>query len=390
MPKTKGKCALNPNLRLKYPFLQETSTEGSVLCTKCSATFSISSGGNYNIVRHINSRNHQNAMIAASSSQSITSHFPPTFDADLAALEGVWAYHVISSNQSFKSSDCATKIFKNCFKIAKFSCSQTKCQAIVTNVFAPYAKQILQEDLKACHYVSIYTDASNHGNIKLFPVLVRYFLPRVGVCVKVLDITSEDGETSIIISNLISSAADKYDLKTKIVGFCGDNAKVNFGGETRGGENNVFYRLKLWLPHLIGIGCAAHITHNALKYACDSMPIDVEWVIVKIYSHFYLNTVRTTKLKAFCDEADVMYQKLLGYSKTRFLALGPAAKRILQLFDALQSYFVSLKKGEKKLNEFFSEPSSKFWLLFIQEQVCGKHKIISFLLDLNHFLSCLC
>lgn len=150
-------------------------------------------------------------------------------------MEGVWAYHVINSNQSFKSSDCASKIFQKCFKMEKFSLSQKKCQAIVTNVFAPHAQKLLETDLNGCNYVSVYTDASNHGNIKLFPVFVRYFIPTEGINVKMLDLTEAPGENSTIISGLIESAASKYDLKQKIVGFCGDNAKVNFGGETLAG-----------------------------------------------------------------------------------------------------------------------------------------------------------
>lgn len=59
---------------------------------------------------------------------------------------------------------------------------------------------------------------------------------------------------------------------------------------------------------------------------------------------------------------------LLGYAKTRFLALGPAIKRVLKLFDALQSYFIDLPKGEKVLKKFFQTPESKFWLLFVQDQ----------------------
>lgn len=195
-----------------------------------------------------------------------------------------------------------------------FSCSQKKMSS--NSRQCPHAQQLLELDLKDCHYVSVYTDASNHGNIKLF---------------KMLDLTQEPGENSTIISALIESAANKYKLKKKIVASCGDNAKVNFGGETRGGQNNVFYRLKQWLPHLIGIGCVAHITHNALKFACDEIPFDVEWAVVEIYSHFYINTVRVTALKDFCEEANVDHQKLLGYAKTRFLALGPAIKRILKL-----------------------------------------------------------
>lgn len=251
----------------------------------------------------------------------------------------------------------------------KISCSRTKCQAIVTNVFAPHVKQLLHKELEKCHYVSIYTDASNHGNIKLFPVLVRFFDPLIGVRIRILDITSQPGETSEIISTLILDALKKYNLMGKVVCFCADNAKANFGGDTRGGTNNVFYRLKQKLPHLVGVGCVAHIEHNALKFAADILPFDLECIVVKIYSHFYRNTVRATALKLFCEEADEEYLKLLGYAKTRFLALEPAVRRILKMFTPLQDYFVSLKKGEKMLKEFFTEPSSKFWLYFICDQV---------------------
>lgn len=301
-------------------------------------------------------------------------------------MEGVWAYHVINANNSFKSSDCAAKIFKTCFKLEKFSCSQKKCQAIVTGVFAPYTKQLILKDLNNCNYVSITTDASNHGSIKIFPVLVRYFIPTVGVRIRVLDVSSQPGEKSEIIAKLIWSVVQEYGLDIKVVAFCGDNAKVNFGGITRGGSNNVLSRLKERFPHLIGIGCTAHIAHNSLKHACDAIPFDVEYIVVKIYSHFYIYTVRVEALKAFCDEADVEYLKLLGYAKTRFLALGPAIKRILKLFDALKLYFLQLKKGEEVLKKFFKALDSTFWLHFVLEQV-NKLKSFVFSIKFQRFFS---
>lgn len=370
MPKTsKGKSVSNVKLREKYPFLEATTSESDVLCRKCRGNFSIASGGNADIVRHLKTAKHMDALKAASTSHSLTSFFQSILDTETAALEGVWAYHTINANQSFKSADCATKIFRTCFKINKFSCSQKKCRTIVTNVLAPHVKGLLESDLKECNFATVYTDASNHENIKLFPVLIRYFLPTKGVRVKMLDITAEEGETSIMITNLIMSAAKKFKLEEAIVGFCADNAKVNFGGESRGGRNNVFFRLKSWFPHLIGINCAAHVTHNALKNACGALPIDVEYTVVKIYSHFYIYTGRTEKLKSFCEEANIEYEKLLGYAKTRFLALGPAIKRILSIYEGLKLYFLALEKGEIKLKEFFVNPTSKFWLMFIQEQV---------------------
>lgn len=227
----------------------------------------------------------------------------------------------------------------------------------------------MKTELETVNYISIYTDASNHGAIKIFPVVIRYWSVLTGVQVKVVEISSEKGETSQIIFELIEKIIKKYKLEKKVVAFCGDNAKVNFGGITRGGSNNIFHRIKSSInPNLIGVGCSAHIIHNSLRSACDKLDFDIEHIIVKIYSHFYLYTVRTENLKQFCNEAEVDYHKL-GYSKTRFLALNFAIKRIIELFEPLKSYIFSLEKGERAIKMFFERPDAKFWLIFISEQV---------------------
>lgn len=358
----KIKCRFTDSLREKYPCLMTVKTDSDLRCKKCYGTFSI--------LRHLKTQKHIDAVASASTStKSITNYFNSDENLELSAMEGVWAYHLLCENQSFRSSDCATKIFQTCFGLKKFTCSRTKCEAIINGVFAPHSNDLLKADLKEAHYVSLYTAASNHGAEKLFPVLARYFLPTGRIRVKMLEFAAETGESSDKITNIISRTAKGYELEKKFVGFCGDNAKANFGGDTRSGSNNVFYKLILWIPYLLGIGCGAHIGHNSLRHACIVIPFDAEAVVVKIYSHFYIYAVRTAALASFCDEADVEYEKLLGYAKTRFLALGPAIKRILRVFDGLKLYFESLQRGEKMIKDFFDEPSSKFWLFFLEEQV---------------------
>lgn len=252
----------------------------------------------------------------------------------------------------------------------EFTCSAKKLKSIINSVYAPYSEDLIKEDLKSVNYVSIYTDASNHANIKIFPIVIRYWLPLIGSKIRVIDISEEKGETSQIIFELIEKNVKKFKLEKKVIAFCGDNAKVNFGGITRGGSNNIFQRIKSSInPNLIGVGCSAHISHNSLKNACEVLDFDIEHIIVKIYSHFYLYTVRTENLKQFCNEAEVEYNKLLGYSKTRFLALNSAIKRIIQLFEPLKCYFASLNNGERAVKAFFERKDAKFWLIFVSEQV---------------------
>lgn len=243
-------------------------------------------------------------------------------------------------------------MIRKCFSVEKFHCGRTKCEAIVTNVIAPYVQEELQRALDNCRCITLLTDASNHTSTKMFPVLVRFFVPTEGVQIRLLDLSSEKGETSDIVVGLLQKAIKSHSLSEKFVGFCGDNTNTNFGGERRRGQRNAFYKLKETYPSLIGVGCAAHIAHNAMGCGCNGLPFDIELIIVKIYSHFYIFTVRVSSLMAFCESVEVEYHKLLGYSKTRFLALPSSIGSILRIFDGLKEYFTKTENCPRILKEF--------------------------------------
>lgn len=282
----------------------------------------------------------------------------------------------MQENHSFRSNDCASNLIQACFE-QKFRCARTKSQAIVENVLAPMAMDELKNHLREAHCITLSTDASNHGSIKLFPVLIRYFLPYEGVKVKILEFLEQPGETSDIVVNYLREVLSCNELNKKIVAFCGDNTNCNFGGKNRKGSNNIYAKLNLSLGRqLIGIGCGAHIVHNAIKTASDCLPVDFECIVVKIYSFFYIYSIRVETLKEFCDSSDTEYQKLLGYSKTRWLALMPALGRILKMFQPLKSYFLSIDKCPNILKTFFENPSSELWLYFMHAQAAIFHQTV--------------
>lgn len=377
----KRKCVFNINLQTKYPFIKQTKSLSDVRCQKCCTEFSVSHGGASDIEHHLKSEKHKKCDLAAASSSLIHSYFkqtdaPTPNDLNVAAAEGVWAYHTVQENHSFRSNDCASKIIQECFE-PKFRCARTKTEAIVTNVLACTAVSELKEQLAKSSCISILTDASNHGAQKMFPILVRFFMPYEGAQVKILEFQDQPGETSDIIVNYLTEVLSENNLSAKIVAFCGDNTNCNFGGSQRRGVNNVFSKLNLRLgKSLIGIGCGAHVIHNAIKSAADCLPIDFECIIVKIYSFFYIYTVRTEALKEFCAEVGTEYQKLLGYSKTRWLALMPAIERVLKLFRPLKNYFLSIDKCPNILKTFFEDPSSELWLYFIHAQSATFHQAV--------------
>ena len=201
--------------------------------------------------------------------------------------------------QSFRANDCLSKPTKNTVE-SKFSSARTKSQAIICNVLAPH---VMTEviDLHEAKSVTLSLDASNKKDIKLFPIVVRYFLPNRGIVDKIMDFVSLPGETTDLQCDVLKEVIQKFNLGNKIVALCADNTNTNFGGCRRLGKTNVWRKLEAELEReIIGIGCGAHIIHNCLQCAVDCLPIDIKCFTVKVYKYFYIYSVRVAEPKTFC------------------------------------------------------------------------------------------
>lgn len=289
----------------------------------------------------------------------------------MAAKEGTMVFHMLCENHSFRSMSCLTKIMQNVFNHKKYECAQSKSSAIVCNVFEPMVVESMKAELDKATYISIATDASNHQNLKLFPVLFRYYIPLVGIRTRLVDLVSLPGEKAQQIKDLLLDVLTKFDVKDKLICFCADNAPTNFGqAVTRAGTGNVFRLLQNEFNNsLIGIGCLAHILHNAINSGCTTvLPHDMEAVIVKIYKHFYIYTQRTEKLKEICETEEIIFEQLKSYGATRFVAMKTCLQTILKLFDALVEYFENNPKElPVTLKRFFDDPLCRFLLQFLRD-----------------------
>lgn len=81
-------------------------------------------------------------------------------------------------------------LVKLCFK-PKFHCVKTINSVIIPNVFVPYFLKQLLLQLKQINCFTILNDTSDHGDKKLFSVLVRYFDAYSGILVKLLELESQ-------------------------------------------------------------------------------------------------------------------------------------------------------------------------------------------------------
>jgi hypothetical protein len=132
----------------------------NVECTLCNAKFCIAYGGWSDVVNHMKTKKHELAVQNKASNNSISNYLSMKNITEIekqllqAAQEATFAYHTAVHNHSFKSMGCTTTIVGKLFN-DKFTCSQTKCTAIITDVIVPFAtKQVLQE-LKEAHFISV-------------------------------------------------------------------------------------------------------------------------------------------------------------------------------------------------------------------------------------------
>jgi hypothetical protein len=90
--------------------------------------------------------------------QKVTSYFTKETmtdeDKHIAAKEGLFAFHTVKHNHSFRSMDCTSSVIRN-LHVQKCSCGQKKCEAIVVNVLAPFAMQQILEELGTFKYISV-------------------------------------------------------------------------------------------------------------------------------------------------------------------------------------------------------------------------------------------
>jgi len=62
----------------------------------------------------------------------------------------------------------------------------------------------------------------------------------------------------------------------------------------------VFANLKnIMKPSLIGVGCPAHVLNNCIQHGTDTLEIEIEPIVLKVYNYFSIYTLRVEFLKNF-------------------------------------------------------------------------------------------
>lgn len=373
---SRGKCKFLDSFEETYVFAKRVKEDPyKFFCHVCNTTVSIINKGKFDIEQHANSQKHKQRS-SVSIKQKLESFFRrkdlTLEEAKLTLIELTWSYHTVKHDHSFRDMDCTSNLLKKtCDR--KITCARTKSECLVNNVICSWSEDRLKKSLQKASFIVLSCDASNHKNIKLFPIVVRYCIvnPSIEIKTCILKIHSLPSETAETIIKVIIEDLTLYNLLDKIIGFSADNAPVNFGAiSSKKTTGNVHAKLVSTLQRdVLTIGCAAHIIHNALSVAtCKIIPVDIENIMFKVYYHFNIFTVRTEKLKEFCNFIGCEFKMVLSHSKTRWLSLSPCVDRMLLTFEPLKSYFLSEENSPIAITNFFKSESSEFWLFFLQPQ----------------------
>uniref|UniRef100_A0A8C6LFC2 Uncharacterized protein n=1 Tax=Nothobranchius furzeri TaxID=105023 RepID=A0A8C6LFC2_NOTFU len=347
-PKKKRLCRYKKEWEVKQTWIKPVSSNTTkAFCTLCRREFSVGHGGENDLTQHAATDMHKKAKQAKGASNIGAFLATSTAENDrVAAIEAAYVYHTVKHGLSYNSTDCLVKLngalFSDNNVVKKLHLGRTKAEMIAMNVLGPKTVRDILDELSPQEgepaYFSVSTDASNKGNRKMFPVCVRYFSASEGVQCKLLDFYEDCDETANGIHQALMNSLKKSDLDIgHISAYSTDNANVNFGK-----HHSVYSLFSSDNDRILKANCPAHIAHNTCKHACDQLSVDIEALVLKIYSHFSVSASRREELQSFFNFVDIEWHEILRHVCTRWLSLHPAVDRLLHSWPALVSYFRSL------------------------------------------------
>jgi hypothetical protein len=358
----------------KYKCWIRKVNDHTLRCVFCNIEFTIKFEGISAISKHEETANHKKCCNAVKINSAISMFVKSATDKDeekVSIAELCLTYHGLNHRHSFFSSECGIKLSKQVFSDSAISkkvyCARTKISSIVENILYPKSVALHLSKLGDKRF-SLSTDASNKGNIKLYPIAIQYFTKEKGIISFVLNFYEDPNETSFAIYKNLKESLEKNNLNIQnVIAYGADNASVNYGI-----NKSVYVNLKNENDSVLKANCNCHIVHNTAKYRLMKISLDIENLVTKIFSHFSHSAKRVDALKSCYKFVNCEYSEIVKYIPTRWLSLYPALERIITNMEAIKSYFIGIgpKECDNIITEFIWDENNSnrdftFYELFI-------------------------
>jgi hypothetical protein len=338
------------DMRFKQ-WLRKTGVN-SAHCSYCNSTFTVKHEGIKAVTDHNSTTKHKTSVKAHETLNSVKTFFltKNTIRENKVILcELIHIYDNVMHHNSYLSLDCelklASKAFPDSSIAKKLHCGRTKAEMIVKNVLYSASIEIRLNELNkgSTKKFSISTDASNKGNIKLFPIVLKFFSKSFGAKEFIIDIIDDSKEDSLSIFNNLKKVLESNDLSiNNIVSYTADNASVNYGK-----NKSVFKNLISVSKNIVKANCNCHVIHNSAKFGCKILSFDVETRVLKVLSEFSSSAKNIAQLKIDFKFIAIDYKKLLKHVPTRWLTLFYTLDRLIQVWPVIKHYF--LTQGEEEV-----------------------------------------
>ena len=212
----------------------DKSTE-SARCKICCCSFSVKTDGLTAVRKHATGDKHKRNCQSQKMSTTLKHFFstPNCLEQEqITAAELAMTFHGVQHHHSYSSQACGNKLACEIFSDSKFSkkisCGKTKAEALTENILAPHSIELALRELQQNKPFSLATDASNKGNLKMYPISVRFFSSTTGVTDRLIDFYTDSDETADGITAKILQVLESNSLQVEnLVSYCADNASVN-------------------------------------------------------------------------------------------------------------------------------------------------------------------
>ena len=154
--------------------------------------------------------------------------------------------------------------------------------------------------------------------------------------------------------------------RQNVKGFCSDNAAVMVGK-----RNSVLSRVREATDHQVfDIGCISHIANLCAVALIKCLQEPVEDLLVDTYFWFDKSATRKEDYHEFQEFTDTPNEVIMKHVSTRWLSMQRCVDRILSQWDALQSYFSSIREAErpgraKRCKDAYSSEGMKLYYKFL-------------------------
>ncbi|GBN12322.1 hypothetical protein AVEN_250723-1 [Araneus ventricosus] len=370
MKKRKNNQRFRKEYSEKWPYLIP-GKEGYARCSVCNTEFSITHGGKDDCRRHVSGPKHSDLVKAQLQQQSISNFYPSKLEENgVIKAETLFVRFLIEHNIPLAASDHSGVLFTRMFPDSdiakKFSCGHTKTHAIAAVTAETYREKLVNK-LRSGLF-SLSTDGSNDiSDKKLYPLVINFFDDEKGqVVTSLLSLSESSNNTGEGIFNFIDAEFQKFQLKWEnCIAFGADNTNTMAGC-----NKGVLGLFKKKQPNLKFIGCPCHLIHLAAQKATNSLAVDVEGILIKLFYYLEKSSKRKSEFKNCQVLSDVKIHKIFKHVSTRWLSLENALTRLMEQWVPLQIFFANsnvMKDNENYLMlcESLKSPKVKLYCVFV-------------------------